>query len=465
MGLIKAALGSIGGTLGDTWLDAVKCEDMQNSVLMVKKTTKNGVVSKGSRIIVNPGQVALIVDNGVILDGSAEPGAFIFDDSSSPSFFGGDFGDVFKEMWERFKYSGSPAREQAIYFFNSKEIIDNKFGTPAPIPYKDWGHPNFNPRNNTMYPMAVGIKAFGTYTFKIANPFVFMNAVGGTAVRYTKEMLTEQIRSEFIAVFKNTLAELGSNEYKIEAMDLPHKDDEILAAMQSKNYDAKIKERGIAILSVAVESIKFDEDSEKKVRDYELSDAYTQSGYMAGATGRAMENAAKNSAGAMGGFVGLGMAQGAGVGAAGNAAGMMAMQSEQIRQAQQAAGQTEASGGWKCDCGEEHNSGKFCASCGKAKPTGTGTWECGCGKKDNKGAFCSECGKKRPDNKPEDGTWLCSCGAENKGRFCAECGEKKPSGAVQYKCDNCGWEPEDKSNPPKFCEECGDTFDDSDIVK
>jgi len=60
--------------------------------------------------------------------------------------------------------------------------------------------------------------------------------------------------------------------------------------------------------------------------------------------------------------------------------------------------------------------------------------------------------------------WVCTCGAENKGKFCPDCGKAKPSGIPQYKCDKCGWEPDDKTHPPKFCPECGDPFDDGDIV-
>lgn len=399
MGLIKAAVGAIGSTLHDTWLDAIKCDNLDNSTLMIKKTTPNGIISKGSRIIVNPGQAAIIVDNGNVLDAAAQPGQYTFDESTSPSFFSGDFGGVFMEMAERFTYGGSPAREQAVYFVNTKEIIDNKFGTPAPVPYKDWGHPNFNPRNNTMYPMAVNIKAFGTFTFKVSDPFKFIGQIGGTAQRYTKDMLEDQIKSEFIAVFKNTLAELGSDKYKIEAMDLPHKDDEIVSAMNGKKYDANILARGISIISVAVESIKFDEESDKKIRDYELSDAYTQSGYMAGATGRAMEAAANNKSGAMTGFMGVGMAQN--VGGANNVLGNMMSAQQAAQAAQQAAGDI-----WACVCGCKTNKGKFCSECGKGRPAGSG-----------------------------------------------------------WKCDKCGWKPEDKANPPKFCPECGDPFNSDDDVK
>lgn len=457
MGLFRAVAGAVGGTLKDTWLDAITCEDMGNDVLMLRKTTQSGVISAGSRIIVSPGQVALVVDNGTVLDGTAEAGEFTFDASSSPSFFGGDFKDSFREMWERFKYQGTPARGQAVYYFNVKEIIGNKFGTPAPIPYKDWGHPNFNPRNNSYYPMAVHIKAFGSYTFYLSNPFLFMNSIAGTAVRYTKEMLTGQIRSEFIAAFKNTLAELGSDAYKIEAMDLPHKDDEIIAIMREKNYDVYLGDRGVTIWSIAVESIKFDEESEKKIRDYELSDAYTQSGYLAGAAGRAMEGAAANPGGAVAGFMGMNMAQGAG--------DINASLGQMMQNQNERAAAVSAAKGWSCACGAENNVGSFCAACGKAEPEGTGHWACTCGEAKNTGGFCIACGKPRPVNKPEDGTWLCGCGRENKGRFCSDCGAGKPADAVVYRCDKCGWEPADTSNPPKFCQECGDPFDENDLVK
>lgn len=406
MGLIKAAIGAIGGTLHDSWLDAIKCEDFDNSTLMIKKTTDNSIISRGSKIIVNPGQVALIVDTGKVLDASAEPGAFTFDASASPSLFAGDFGASFEEMWERFSFGGKPAKEQAVYFINTKEIVDNKFGTPAPIPYKDWGHPNFNPRTNSMYAMAVNIKAFGSYTFKVTDPFKFMSEIAGTATRYTKDLIGEQMKSEFIAAFRNTLSELGGDAYKVEAMDLPNKDDEILKAMAEKKYDSRITDRGLAIVSVAVESVKLDEESERKIHDYELSDAYTQSGYLAGATGHAMEAAAANPNGSVGAFMGMGMAQNAGM--QNNMLGQM-MQNQQAQTAQmaqqqaqpaqtvqtaQAARQAEPQvSAWVCDCGEKNNTGKFCQNCGKAMPQAI--WDCKCGHKANTGKFCSECGAPR----------------------------------------------------------------------
>ncbi len=398
MGLIKAAFGAIGSTLGDQWLDAIKCDNLNNDTLMVRVTTPTEQISKGSRIIVDPGQIALIVDTGRVLDGTAEPGAYTFDESTSPSFFGGQFGKVFKEMWERFKYNGTPARGQAVYFFNAKEIIGNKFGTPAPIPYKDWGHPNFNPRTNTLYAMAVEIKSFGTYTFRISNPFSFMNAIAGTASVCRRADLEEQLRAEFISVFRNTLAELGSDAYKIEALDLPHKDDEIVATMKAKKYDAQIQARGLEIMSIAVESIKFTEESDKKIRDYELSDAYTQSGHLAGAAGRAMETAAGNNAGAMTGFMGYGMAANSASAMGVNPNAAMAAQQAQLEkmQASQAA-PASATSGWTCGCGQI-NTGKFCAECGSKKPEAAPSKPtCAkCGYTDDTPfKFCPECGEKQ----------------------------------------------------------------------
>ena len=138
MGLIKAAFGAVGSTLHDQWKVAIRCEDMGNDILMVKKTTPTGVITSGSTIVVAPGQCAIIFDNGRVIDATAEDGPYTFDSSSSPSLFAGQFGGMFKEMWQRFTYNGASAKEQAVYFINTKEIIDNKFGTPNPIIYRDW---------------------------------------------------------------------------------------------------------------------------------------------------------------------------------------------------------------------------------------------------------------------------------------------------------------------------------------
>ena len=181
MGLIKAAAGAIGSTLKDQWKEAIRCEDMDTDVLMRKVTTENGVISNKSTIIVAPGQCAVIYDNGRIIDATAEDGVYTFDTSSTPSFFAGQFGAVFKEMWQRFTYNGATAKQQAVFFFNIKEIMGNKFGTPQPVDYSDWSHPIPNQMTGELLPMRVEVTCFGNYTFKIANPALFMSEIAGTA--------------------------------------------------------------------------------------------------------------------------------------------------------------------------------------------------------------------------------------------------------------------------------------------
>ena len=382
MGLIKAAKSAIKETFGDQFLTAISCEDMGNDILMVKKTNENGIIAKGSRIIVEPGQVALLLDNGKVLDATAEAGVYEFDESSSPSFFAGDFGPVFKEMWERFKFGGADAKEQAVYFFNTKEILDNKFGTPAPIPFQDWSHPIPNQMTNTISPMRVEIKCFGKYTFKIANPALFMSTLAGNVDVYRKDMVVEQLRTEVISVFQNITNELGSEKHKVPVLEMPSYTDEIKQMMDEKVYDEKIRERGLEIVCFAVESVTLDEESEEKIDKYELnSNSFMQQGRMTEAYANAIENAASNEAGSLNGFMGIGIANMA----TGNAFGGVTNMGHNTNSEPQSNVNT-----WECSCGAK-NTSKFCSECGKPKEL-----KCEkCGKiNSNNAKFCSECGEK-----------------------------------------------------------------------
>ena len=308
MGLIKAAVGAVGSTLHDQWKEAIRCEDLGNEILMMKKTTKTGVITNKSTIIVGPGQCAIIYDNGRVIDATAEEGYYVFDDSSSPSFFAGQFGATFKEMWQRFTYNGATSKQQAVFFFNTKEIIDNKFGTASPIPFQDWSHPIPNQMTNTITPLRVEIKCFGTYTFKMVNPALFMEKIAGIADVYKKSQLIEQIRSEVIAVFQNITNELGTEAYKIGALEMPSQTDEIKQMMDEKVFDQNVRDRGLEIVGFAVESVTLTDESEKKIDDYELSsNSYMQQGRMVGAYSNAVESAAKNESGSINGFMGIGM--------------------------------------------------------------------------------------------------------------------------------------------------------------
>ena len=386
MGLIKAAASAIGSTMHDQWKEAIRCENMTNDILMVKKTTPNGVISNKSTIIVAPGQCAIIFDNGRVIDATAEEGVYTFDSSSTPSFFAGQFGAVFKEMWQRFTYNGASAKQQAVFFFNTKEIIDNKFGTAAPIPFQDWSHPIPNQMTNTLTPLRVEVKCFGKYTFRISDPALFMSKLAGTADIYKKDELVEQLRTEVMSVFQNVANELGTAKYKVPVLEMPSQTDEIREMMDEKVFDAKIRERGIEIVCFAVESVTLTDDSAKKIDDYELSsNSYMQQGRMVGAYSNAVENAAKNENGAANGFMGIGMMNMSTNGMMQNAANGPwnqnndASRMDLSKQEEAKADDTTAEG-WTCECGKAKTSKKVCPKCKMPNDAG------------NK--FCNNCGEQ-----------------------------------------------------------------------
>ncbi len=308
MGLIKAAVGAVGSTLHDQWKEYIRCDDLGQDILMKRVSTPNGIISKDSGIQVAPGQIAVIFQNGQILDATAEEGIYTFDQSTSPSFFAGQFGAVFKEMWTRFTYNGGTFKEQAVFYINAKEIMDNKFGTPAPIPFQDWSHPIPNQMTGTMSPLRVEVKCFGKYTFKITDPAVFMSRIAGTAEEYRKDELCEQMRSEVIGAFQNVLNELGTSAHKTPVLELPSRTDEIKTVMDEKVFDQPIRDRGISLLGFVVESVTLDDESNQKIDNYELSsNQFMQQGTLTGAYANAVQDAANNEAGAMNGFLGVGM--------------------------------------------------------------------------------------------------------------------------------------------------------------
>ena len=416
MGLIKAIAGSIGGTLKDQWLDLIKCDNMDMETLMVKQTTKTGQISKGSRILVAPGQVAVIYDSGSVLDATAEEGVYTFDQSSSPSFFGGQFGPVFKEMWQRFTYGGTPAKEQAVFFFNIKEILDNKFGTATPIPFQDWSHAIPNQMTNSLSPMGVNVRCYGKYTFQLDDVAVFMRNHAGTANVVKKSHITEQMRSEVIAAFQNVLNEMGNSKHRVPVLELPSYTDEMKQVMDERVFDEPIRARGIRLVSFTVESVSLDDASQQKIDRYEYS---SNSMMQQGKIIDVMETAAGNEGGAGNAFIGLGMMN---AGTGGMTGG--AMQNAWNNQGQQTNYDPYNQGGAAAK-------GVPCPKCGTMIT----------------GKFCPECGTPAPAPKP---MMKCpKCGTESSGKFCPECGT--PLVAVgPKKCPKCGTEV-----TGKFCPECG----------
>lgn len=391
MGLIKATIGAVGSTLHDQWKEAIRCDEMGNDILMKKVTTKNGVISNGSAIIVGPGQCAIIFDNGRVIDATAEEGYYKFDTSSTPSLFEGEFKGMFREMWQRFTFNGASAKQQAVFFFNIKEIINNKFGTPAPVMYDDWSHAIPNQMTGETIPLSVFIKCFGTYTFKITNPATFMNEIAGISDEYRKDELLEQMRSEVMDSFEKVLNQLGCVN-KIPVRSLPSQKDKVKEIMAEGNYDEAIQKRGISITGFNIESVSLDEESQEKINNYELSsNAYIQQGTMVGAYAQSMKDAANNPNGATNGFVGVGMANMASGGMMGGA----------------------TTSPWQNATPAQNNSTN--------NTTSTETWECPNCKKQVNGNFCPDCGAKKPEK-----AFCPNCGkkVDKDTKFCPDCGTK-----------------------------------------
>ena len=429
MGLIKAAIGSVGSVLADQWREYFYCDSLPANVLVTKgsKRTANrssntkgsdNIITNGSIIAVNEGQCAMIVEQGKIVEFTAEPGEFTWEASTEGTIFYGNLDYSLQDTWEnmkrRFTFGGDSGKDQRVYFFNLKEIIGNKFGTPTPVPFRVVD-------KNIGLDVDISVRCNGEYSYRISDPMLFFkNVCGNVSGSYTRENLDSQLKSEFITALQPAFASISASGIRYSS--LPAHAAEMANAMNNALTAKWSGLRGISVVSVGINSVSASKEDEDMIKELQKSAVFRNpnmaAAHMVQAQAEAMKSAAKNENGAMMGFMGMNMAQSSG--------GLNANALYQMGEAQTAA---PAADTWKCSCGAE-NSGKFCPECGTPKPA--------------------------------DG-WKCSCGSVNKGKFCSECGAKKPVGAPLYRCDKCGWEPEDPTNPPKFCPECGDRFTENDV--
>ncbi len=462
MGLIRTTLSSLGGiatgaagsvanslvgsaqsVISDQYREYFYCEAFPENILAKKGQKKNtkgqnkgtdNIISNGSIITINEGQCMILVDQGKVTEVCAEAGEFIYDASSEPSIFYGKLGESLKQSFltlgKRITFGGEVPKDQRIYYINTKEVRNNFWGTSAPIPM-------FIHDKVTGFQGDISIRAHGQYSYIITDPVRFYTYVcTNVADTFDKREIESMMKSELATYLQpalGTLSELGLRYSQIPAHAESIKDE------LNKLLSEKWRElRGISIYSFAIDPITATPEDEKRIKEFQDTAVYTNvnmaAARMVTAQANAMEAAASNeSTGPMMAFAGMNMAQMAG-GGNNSAANLFAMgQQQQPAPAAPAAAPAAAPvAGWDCACGAKNNTGKFCAECGTTKPV-------------------------------EQSGWACSCGAINKGKFCAECGLKKPAGVPLYKCDKCGWEPADPSNPPKFCPECGDPFDESDV--
>lgn len=432
MGLIKAGIGALGGTLADQWKEFFYCDALDMNVLVTKGQKRVGkrssntkgsdnIISNGSGIAVADGQCMIIVDQGKVAEVCAEPGEYTYDASTEPSVFSGSLGksiiETFKTMGKRFTYGGDTGKDQRVYYFNTKEIMDNKFGTANPFMF-DVVNKHIGMRRT------VQVRCNGVYSYKITDPILFYTQVCGNVEReFTRDEIDSQLKTEFISALQPAFASLSDLE--LRPAQIPAHTTELKDAMNVALKTEWTQRRGISVQAIALNPITLTDDDIKKINQMEDaatlgSNPFMMSGRMTNATANAMEGAAENPSGAMNGFVGMGMA----MNSVGGAGGFNAAQNLYNLGVSQQQNTNAPQNGWKCSCGAV-STGKFCTECGSPKPAAD--------------------------------SWTCSCGSVNTGKFCSDCGAKKPDSA-SCRCEKCGWQSENASNPPKFCPECGTPF-------
>ena len=431
MGLIKAAVQAVGSAFADQWLEYFYCDAIPNDVLVVKgqKRTKgnnkgsDNVITAGSGLAVADGQCMIIVDQGRIVEICAEPGQYTYDTSSEPSIFCGGLGkgviETFKTIGRRIATGGDTGNDQRVYYFNTKELIDNKFGTQNAIPFRVVD-------TKIGLDVDITVRCNGVYSYRITDPILFYaNVCGNIQHSYKRSELDNQLRMEFMSALQPGFAKIS--EMGIRYSALPGHTIELCDAMNAVLSPKWAELRGISIVSIAINSITAPPEDENMIKELQRSasmgNTAVAAGTMVSAQADAMRAAASNAGGAMMGFMGMNMAQQAG---GLNAQSLVQMNAQQ-QAAQQQVAAAAAADTWTCKCGTS-NTGKFCTECAAPKSAASG--------------------------------WQCVCGAMNQGKFCAECG--KPGPAEAFRCDKCGWKPADPTKLPKFCPECGDPFNEAD---
>ena len=421
MGLIKATVGAAGGVLADQWRDYIYGGEMNADVLVMKgkkRTSRrssntdgeDNIISNGSIVAVNEGQAMIIVEQGKVVDLCAEPGEYVYDRSTEPSLFTGNLSqsikDVFHRIGRRFTFGGDTGNDQRVYYFNTKEIVGNKYGTPGAIPFRVVDR-------RIGLDVDIAVKCFGEYSYRLDNPILFYtNVCGNVDEEYTRDRLDGQLKTEFMTALQPAFARIS--EMGIRYSALPAHTMELAQSMNEVLSEKWKELRGIEVVSVGVSSVKASEEDEQMIKDIQRNAAFRDptmaAANLAGAQADAMKTAAANEGGmgAMGAFMGVGMAQQAGGANAAELSRVGAVKPTEPKNG----------GTWICSCGTE-NTGKFCENCGKPRP-GMDSWICPACGTENHGNFCTNCGKKRPEE------WVCShCGTRNKGSFCTECGQKR----------------------------------------
>lgn len=358
MGLLKAGVGAAGGVLADQWREYFYCEALDADTLVAKgekrvgkrgSNTKgeNNVISDGSIVAVADGQCMMIVENGAVVDVCAEPGEFVYDTGTEPSVFSGKLGDMVKKSFEqvgrRFTFGGDAGKDQRIYYFNTKEIVGNKYGTASPVPFRVVDE-------KIGLDVDITVRCNGEYSYKLVDPLMFYkNVCGNVESAYTRDLIDSQLKSELLTALQPAFARIS--EMGIRYSAVPAHTRELADALNEELSHEWKERRGIEIAAFGVNTISAPEDQEQMIRDLQkaavMANPAMAAANIASAQSDAMRTAAANPAGAAMGFMGMGMASGMG---GMNAAQLFGQASQaqqapaQASQAQQAPVQTQPAG-------------------------------------------------------------------------------------------------------------------------
>lgn len=471
MGIIRAAIDSIGGGLADSWLEVIEPSEMDMRTVFAPgvsvpqgrndkrnsntKGTSN-TVSNGSIIHVYEHQMMILVDGGAIVDYTAEPGYFKVDNSSLPSLFNGQFGASVKETFNRIKFGGTTPGVQKVFYINTAEMAGINFGTKTPINYYDG-----------VYDMDLNVRAFGKFSIALTeNPLEFYKKVIPTSAVTNNEavdigdLINENYIMEFLDALQQALTEISANNVRISQISTRANRDLLKSTISDLLYESWRRDRGIVIGDVGV-TVSYDDETKKILTERNkgamLKDATIREGYVQGSVARGLEAAGSNANGSMAGFMGMGIGMNAGgnfMGAASNNNMQQMQMQQQAQQAQQQAAYQQQQ--QQAQPQQPHSE--------PAPAPAADGWTCSCGKTGNIGKFCAECGSPKPAP-ADNGPWTCpECGNQNSGKFCANCGTKKPEKPKKIKCDKCGYEPDMSGPIPKFCPNCGDPINEGDMI-
>ncbi|MDR1768323.1 MAG: SPFH domain-containing protein [Propionibacteriaceae bacterium] len=474
MGLISAAVGAIGGTLADQWIDFFTCEAMPSGTLVTKgqrytggrgsnKRGSDNVITNGSGIVVGPGQAAAVVDNGVIVEFTAVPGRYTYDESSEHSVFeGGDLGahiiEVFKQGVERFKYGGGVTKDQRVYYFNLLEQTGNLYGTPTPVPFRVVDA-------NIGLDIDISIRCNGVFSYRICNPIQFFGYVSGNVCEsYTRDMLDSTLKSEVMTALQPAFAKISAAGIRYSA--LPAHTQELSIAMNEVLSTQWRDTRGLELVSFGVNSVSASPEDEQMIKDLQkaavMRDPNMAAATITSAQADAMRDAANNTAGAVTGFIGMGYAQNAGGANPGQLFQAGQAGGPQQYHVPQSAYPMAPGGGFPAP---DPAPGQYqqppgspapepvaqapaaptgpAASAGSAAPPAAGSWSApSAAQPSTPGAPAPEAPTPAPAGVPAQGaapaaeagpsdvaSWTCpACGhAGNVGKFCEECGQARPA--------------------------------------